>query len=84
MKRLGGTTGEVFNATAQRLVHYGCSEAQAYALAQVIRLDRETPDATVEEAVINALVAAKTAVDGVPEIEYLGGQRRDILRLEAR
>jgi hypothetical protein len=84
MKYLGGTTGEVFNVTAQRLVRYGCSEAQAYRLARVCTLAADATDAAVEDAVINALVAAKTEVDGVPEIEYLGGQRRDTLRLEAR
>jgi hypothetical protein len=83
MKHLGGTTGEVFNVTAQRLVRYGCTEGQAYSLARLIRLDRETPDATVEVAVIGALVAAKEAVDGVPEVEYISGQRRDTLRLDA-
>jgi hypothetical protein len=83
MKRLSGMTGEVFNITAQRLVRYGCSESQAYALSRLIRLDHETPDATVEAAVIGALVAAKEAVDGVPEVEYISGQRRDTLRLDA-
>ena len=83
MLRLTGNTGEVFTVTAQRLVRYGCTETQAYSLAQLIRLERETSDAAVEKAVINALVKAKTAVDGVTEVEYVGGQRRDTLRLDA-
>jgi hypothetical protein len=70
--------------TAQRLIEWGCSEGQSQALASVIRLSRSTPDSAVESAVINALVAAKSAVDDVAEIEYVGGIRRDTLRLEGR
>jgi hypothetical protein len=76
--------GELLQVTEQRLIRYGCTEREACALANVVTLERDTPDAVVEQAVIEALVNAKHAVDGVADIEYLGGQRRDTLRLEGR
>jgi hypothetical protein len=82
--RLIGPAGEVIEVTEQRLIRYGCTEREAYALAQVITLERETSDTDVEQAVITALVSAKQAIDGIPVIEYIGGQRRDTLRLEER
>lgn len=78
------TTAEVFSESAQRLIRYGCTGREAYALSRVIKLDRDTPDGVVEDAVITALVIVKEAVSGVPEVEYLGGIRRDTLRLEGR
>jgi hypothetical protein len=80
MKCLGGTTGEVFNVTAQRLVHYGCSEAQAYRLAQVCTLAGDATDAACEDEVILALVAASEAANGRAEVTYVSGIRRDVLR----
>ena len=47
-------------------------------------MEGTSTDSEVEAAVIEALVSAKQSVDGVPEIEYLGGQLRDTLRLEGR
>ena len=76
--------GELFQATEQRLIRYGCTEREALALANVvlsqIALETDTSDAVVEQAVVNALVSVKEAVDGAADIEYLGGQRRDTLR----
>jgi len=40
-------SGEILSATAQRLVRWGMSEREAYALAQIINLHAETPDKTV-------------------------------------
>ena len=57
-------SGEILSATAQRLVRWGMLEREAYALAQIINLHAETPDKTVEQAVIYALVSAKEAADG--------------------
>ncbi len=84
MKHLGGMTGEVFNVTAQRLVRYGCSEAQAYRLARVCTLAADATDAACEDAVVLALVAASEAVNGREEVTYVSGVRRDTLRLEGR
>jgi hypothetical protein len=75
---------EVLTATACRLIRWGTSEREAHALAKVVTLEPDAVDTVVESAVIEALVSLKEAVDGVPEIEYLGGQRRDTLRLEGR
>jgi len=77
-------SGEILSATAQRLVRWGMSEREAHALARVVTLDRDATDPVVEDAVIGALVTAKEAADGLPEVEYLGGIRRDTLRLEGR
>jgi hypothetical protein len=75
---------EVLTATAHRLIRYGCTEREAHTLARVVTLDSDATDQTVEAAVIGALVAAKEAVHGLSEVEYLGGLRRDTLRLEGR
>jgi hypothetical protein len=77
--------GEVLQVTEQRLIRYGCTEREACALANVVTLERDTPDAVVEQAVIEALVGAKQAVDGVADIEYIAGRRCDVQRrLEGR
>lgn len=82
IRRLTGSieAAEVLSATAQRLVQYGCTEGQAYTLARVITLESDATDSTVEDAVINALVAAKEAVGGVPDVEYVAGRRCDLQR----
>jgi len=78
-------TGEVFTETAQRLIRYGCTEPQAYALARAVTLERTATDSELETAVIEALVSAKQSIDGVPDIEYLAGRRCDVQRkLEGR
>jgi len=76
--------GELLQVTEQRLIRYGCTEREAYSLVRITTLERTSTDSEVEAAVIGAFVSAKQSVDGVPEIEYLGGQRRDTLRLEGR
>jgi hypothetical protein len=70
--------------TAQRLVRYGCSEAQAYRLARVCTLAADATDSACEDTVILALVAASEAVNGRSEVTYVSGVRRDTLRLEER
>ncbi len=86
MKFIGELTGEVFTETAQRLILYGCTEREAYALARITTLELTATDSEVEAAVIEALVSAKQSVDasqeadGVPEIEYVAGRRCDVQR----
>ena len=84
MLRLTGNVGELLQVTEQRLIRYGCTEREAYALARITTLERTSTDSEVEAAVIEALVSAKQSVDDVTDIEHLGGQRRDTLRLEGR
>lgn len=84
MKHLSGTRGEVFNVTAQRLVRYGCSEAQAYRLGRVCTLAADATDAACQDAVVLALVAASEVVNGRAEVTYVSGIRRDTLRLDTR
>jgi hypothetical protein len=73
-------TAEVLSVTAHRLIRWGITEGQAHTLARVITLDTDATDSTVEDAVINALVAAKEAMDEVPQIEYVAGRRCDLQR----
>jgi hypothetical protein len=73
---------ETLSITAQRLIRWGASERESLALSRLITLERDTPEDGVEDAVITALVDAKQYVSGVADIEYLGGTRRDTLRLE--
>lgn len=84
MLRLTGNTGEILQVTEQRLIRYGCIEREAYALARITTLERTSTDSEVEAAVIEAFVSAKQATGGATDIVYLGGQRRDTLRLEGR
>jgi hypothetical protein len=84
LRLTGNIEAEVLSITACRLIRWGTSDREAHVLAQIITLEPDASDAVVEQAVIEALVNAKHAVDGVADIEYLGGQRRDTLRLEGR
>ena len=59
MKLLEGLTGETFGVTAQRLLAYGMSEGQAYALAKHITLACDASDDIVEDAVLRVLVAVR-------------------------
>jgi len=78
-------SGEVFTETAHRLIRWGMSEREAFALAQVMTLTGDASDDAVQNAVCLALVSAKQAVDGVAEIEYITGRRCDVQRrLEGR
>ena len=85
MLRLTGNVGELLQVTEQRLIRYGCTEREAYALARITTLERTSTDSEVEAAVIEALVSAKQSIDGVLEIEYVAGRRCDVQRrLEGR
>jgi hypothetical protein len=79
-ERLETRMGEVVSPTEQRLIRYGCTEREARVLATAVRVRPDASDAECENAVINALVDAKQTVDGISEVEYLSGQRRDTLR----
>jgi hypothetical protein len=81
---LDAARGEVLSETAQRLIRYGCTEAQAYRLARVCTLAADASNAVCEDAVILALVSASEAVHGRAEVTYISGIRRDTLRLEER
>jgi hypothetical protein len=83
MKLLEGMTGETFSVTAQRLLAYGMSEGQAYALAKHVTLACDASDDIVEDAVLRVLVRAKERISGPAEIEYVTGQRQDTLRSAA-
>jgi hypothetical protein len=71
---------EVFSGTAQRLIRFGCTESQAYTLAKIVTLDRDATDAETCDAICLALVSLKEAMDGITEIAYVDGSRRDLQR----
>jgi hypothetical protein len=54
-----GLAGEIFSETAQGLIRWGMAEREAYMLATVVRLTADATDATCENAVILALIAAR-------------------------
>src|SRR5260370_1948719 len=72
--------GELLQVTEQRLIRYGCTEREAYALARITTLEGTSTESEVEAAGIEALVSAKQSVDGVPEIEYVARRRCDAQR----
>jgi hypothetical protein len=51
---------EVLTVTVCRLITWGTSGREACALANIVTLERDTPDTLVEQAVIEALVDAST------------------------
>jgi hypothetical protein len=72
---------KVLTPTEQLLVEYCGEERQALALAPLVRLSPDATQQDVENAVILALVFAKQAISGpAPQLEYISGQRRDIIR----
>jgi hypothetical protein len=80
-----GLAGEIFSETAQRLIRWGMTEREAYMLARVVRLTADATDATCENAVILALIAASEAVRGRAEVTLVGGRHCDVQRrLEGR
>lgn len=55
-------------------------ERQAIALAKFVTLQDDATAEDVADAVCRGLVAAKEAISGRAQVEYLGGERRDTLR----
>jgi hypothetical protein len=55
-------------------------ERQAIALAKFVTLQDDATAEDVADAVMRALVAAKEAISGRAQVEYIGGERRDTLR----
>lgn len=70
----------VLNGTEAQLFSYLGNEREAVALAKVISLPEHATYAQIETAVVMALVATKEKVSGPAHVEYLGGQRRDLIR----
>lgn len=56
-------------------------ERQAVALAKHVTLPDHATTQQIETAVTLALVRAKESLDGKAEVEYIGGIRRDTLRV---
>jgi hypothetical protein len=81
MKLLNTSQGAVMGERFDRLIRYGCTEAQATSLAPYVSITKSSTDEVVEGEVCMALVNAKQAVDGVtPKVHYLSGARRDNVR----
>jgi hypothetical protein len=75
----------VLNRTEIQLLSYCNSEREAVALAKVITLPEHASYAQIEQAVIAALCNGYEAIQGNESVvvEYLCGQRRDLIRGQA-
>lgn len=56
-------------------------ERQAVLFAKLLPLPENASHADIEDAVTRVLVKVKTVLGGDANVEYLGGQRRDTLRV---
>jgi hypothetical protein len=72
----------VLTPTEIQLFAYTGNEREAVALAKIVLLPEHATYEQIETAVIEALVRAKENVSGKAQIEYITGQRRDLLRRE--
>jgi hypothetical protein len=63
-----------------QLFSYLGSEREACALAPFVYLPEHATYNEIENAVCAALVRVKEARDGRAQVEYITGQRRDLLR----
>jgi hypothetical protein len=68
------TISRVLNPTEAALLSYVNSEREAIALAKVITLPKNADYYMIEQAVIAALASAMESVNGVAQVEYLGGR----------
>ena len=71
----------VLNQTEIQLLSYCNSEREAVALAKVIDLPEDADYYMIEQAVTAALCTGLEMANGPAEVEYIGGQRRDTLRV---
>jgi hypothetical protein len=70
----------VLSPTEMRLMKWGMSEREAVALAPRMDVTPASTDAEIEQACIAVLVEVKEASSGRAQVQYLCGQRRDLLR----
>jgi hypothetical protein len=81
-KQLGNEDAQSRSLTSTETLLLKCcdNERQAIALAPHVSLPDNATKQQIQDAVILALVKAKEAVQGTAEIEFISGQRRDLLR----
>jgi hypothetical protein len=76
-------TGRILTRTEQQLFNYLMDERQAVEMAKHLSLPPNASYELIENSVALMLVCAKEAADGYTvQVEYLGGIRRDTLRLQ--
>lgn len=74
-------TSRLLNRTEMQFFSYTENEREAIALAQVCTLPENATYAEIEDAVIKCLTIALEHAGLKDSIEYVGGQRRDTLRV---
>jgi hypothetical protein len=85
VKRLGTETPDarILSDTEEQLFAYLENERQAVEMAKHITLPKNASYELIENSVALLLVCAKESADGYTvQVEYLGGVRRDTLRLQ--
>jgi len=74
-------TSRILTRTEMQFFSYTEDERQAIALAQVCTLPENATYAEIEYTVIKCLTIALEHAGLKDDIEYVGGQRRDTLRI---
>lgn len=72
---------KILTHTERILSDYCGSEAQGVLLAKVVSLPESPSEQEIQDAVLLAFVRVKEATQGRVAVEFLGGERRDTLRL---
>jgi hypothetical protein len=75
-------TGRILTRTEQQLYAYLENERQAIEMAKHITLPEHASYELIENSVAMILLRAKESIDGRTEVEYIGGQRRDLGRTQ--
>jgi hypothetical protein len=74
--------GRVLSETEEQLLTYGMSERKAVELARYIVLPEHATHDLIENSIMFVLTNALQHADGRIEVEYVGGQRRDLGRMQ--
>jgi hypothetical protein len=74
--------GRTLTRTEIQLFAYCDNERQAIELAKQITLPDDATFEEIENAVAFALVRTKESLHGHTDVEYIGGERRDLRRLQ--
>jgi hypothetical protein len=74
--------GRLLTSTEQQFFAYCENERQAIEFAKHVTLPENASFELVENSVAMILLCAREAISGRTDIEYIGGQRRDLGRMQ--
>jgi hypothetical protein len=74
--------GRLLTSTEQQFFAYCENERQAIEFAKHVTLPENASFELVENSVAMILLRAREAISGRTDIEYIGGQRRDLGRMQ--